>query len=905
MRSLFIVILSFVFILHTAGEAEAKKSKKQKVYLIKRKALPVLNIRQLGQLHHHQRIRYVMHMRRAYDLGETIHRKLKFKPRKKSAYLPGMDNEIWALILGEAAYAESRFSPSDYCIHSGHLIRRTSGNCSIKAYPSLYRRRNNKEYVACGPSTGLRGKYTSIPFTDNSSGGRPYEPGITMNCHTYAQALNEAFTKGTVERILKDMLPQIQEDRDIYQSAIKEYEEYLRSIRGKPLTEESLRKRLKLLEPIREFTFIPEVEAHEIKLAADYHNKYGNYPAAFDGGSFEDTFGSAVTFDKLAYFQEAVERLGKGNPPTKQDLVKLGFDEKRAERISAEILASINQSTDQEERERKGKEFLREYFGIDPKDGIYSSYEEQASNMDFIYGQIIDYCVGPIDNLDPNRALNRAYTIGCDRSNKNVKDCMQFQECMTIINESGSGLSGGRFKSVMDAYINLRDNLYTVCSSLPPDESGAIPICVLESDPDQPEGVDIVPAAETSLEYLERSSSFGCSSEKAFSDLIARTPAACAFCSLEADAKVKEELKESPTDYIENGISEKWLTLLTIMAKICGEPLTKAQQGKDERWSLNVLSVINYAQVFGHCSASTYNWDPTPRGRDYNFITFVQDEDFQNETDANKRKAVSLGWVSASETYMSFINRKFKELFGLHFQRTQAVKASTKRQDESHFGTPTSKRDKIKTPRGPNYQEGLSEMFCGSINQPKTADELLGDTFNKYEAGLKSVAGQIDGSLQKCINEGIAFAKKHYHQAIGKDKACYIRSTDKPISGQVETGAPIILSQDQWRCGYSTSIFTLQNTSIDAITFFEPWAENESGTKLLGTMRLAKGNNDRRLGTMRTAKGNKDRRCGRSCDSSGQETDFILQNQCLVSELSTLPGSPSNAPRSGGDRNAR
>lgn len=851
MKLLITGMLTVTFLFLSSDFAEAKKAKKkkeekQKVYFINRKALPVLTLDQVSKLQHHQRVRYVMQMRRAYDLGEVIDSKLKYKRRKKSAQNQGYDNELWSLILGSQAAYAANYDSTKFCIHHGNLIERVNGECNIKK-TKYYNKENNT--VQCGSGTGLRGSYAIVPYYDSSPQKNSLSPyGTSGTCGGTAKALAEALTSGKIEGPLKSRRKEVIRDREIYQDAIKKYQDYLKEQANKPITKESLEERRKLMAPMINFTVVPKVEAHQIRLAADYKDLTGDYPIELN---YITSKINARNFDKLALQQEAIERLGRGKPVSPEQLVKIGFTKSLAEEI-----ADLIHKTPDNHKATVGKELLYKYYGLKPEDGIYSNYDKNGSNTDSHYGEIIDYCTGPADKNKTEKAhLPHHTNIKCDKdSPTNVKDCIQYLECTFYIEESGGELIDGRFKDVVDAYMNLRDNMYNVCGSLPTDDRNAQPICRLKNEAEAPrilasKNIEVVPPPPPPKpQVLERQESFGCSKidYSRSSDLVSLSPAGCTLCALEADAKAVESLEYTDTDYIKNGVSQKWMTLLGTMARVC-------KKNQDPPTLIDVLAL---AEKFGHCSNSKYNWDNGLSENESNFVRFIQTGPFLKIIGSNKKSLQNMGWNEKKESYFDFINRKFKEIFGLHLLSSEGV--------NQHAQGDDSKLE--------NFQnEGLSNYFCN--NNSKVPD---------------LAATNIDTDLKSCMNDGLQFAKKNY-----KRGQCYSRTNNMP--SEIDTFVPIINSQKQWQCDVSSEVEHKANSP--ALVKFYQVINNESYSNVSARNIYS--------GFKYASSNDSSKNCGGKGCKDALDSTYLVYNKCLSEKLKTVPSRSQQGGKAEPSREAK
>lgn len=852
----------------------SKKNKKlqtKRVHLVKRKALHVLTLEQAASLNIDQRISYINHMRRAYDLAEKI--EIGFKKSKKSA-----DNgkpikegyeDFWSLILGaDPAHA---LSSSEYCINYGHILRRGSdGSCNIQG--TRHYNPQTKQ-VNCGPSTGLRGEYAWVNYYDSSPTQRSTAPyGTYAHCGGVAKALREALTSNSPINTgpLSSKRQQVERDRALYQATINEYRQRLDQsqnelnsalTRGDRIAALSiLHSRKDILDKISHLSVVPEVEAHQLKLAAEFKRVAGSIPPSLNFG----TLGiQADQFDSLAQRQKIINRLGNGERVDKQDLEEIGFSESVAASV-AQRFALMSA----EERKREGQKLLAEQFKMSPDEGIYTNYSSMADKLDSYYSQIMRYCTGPSSAQRSGRAYNQEHVrIACNPSNPNVKDCEQYTECLFFMEESGGSLTGGRFKDVMDAYINIRDRFSSICHSLPQKDSKVPPVCVLENDPNgvpptiqpiaepakpEPAPIQVVVVEEPKPTTLARNESFGCSRDEiSSSDPISHSATACAVCSLSADARVLERLEGKGEEYTNWGVSKKWLTLLEVLSKSCGE----ANYGES---SYNVLSLLKYAQVFGHCSAQTYDWSSPPYGDDADFIRFLQENNFAKDSPANKAKLKNWGWDEKTESYMSFINKRFKSLFGFHFQKSAPASGGW---------------SLFKGSKEPTYGAGLKDMICEDDRKTKGAGapQLMGNV-ETYLNRANAESAKMDQSLLSCMRKGVDFAKNNYHPKMRRGDTCYPRGNLKPVSGEVDTAVPIIISQDQWRCAYSTYL-DVQNQP-QMIGFHEPWPQYGGTDHFVA---------------MRTVPRGQDRRCNGPCDASGQQTTMVIQNQCLLERVTGVP----------------
>ncbi|MCB0355652.1 MAG: hypothetical protein KDD40_01510 [Bdellovibrionales bacterium] len=895
--------LALITSLSLFAEAKKKSPKKvqkvpkRKVYLIKRKALPVLTLQQVASLETNQRIHYIHQLRRAYDLAEKIQGRLATsKKSKKGAQIPGYDNELWALLLGNEAYAADY---KDTCISHGRLI--SGVNCNIKQTPYYHKnKQTGLETVTCGPATGLRGIYAEIPYSDNSPNHISYSSHATYaTCGGVAKVLQYALKRdqpivsqsievnGT-KVLLRATTRQLEADRQRYHEIIKQYETELKKYVGQPLTTEQVDKRTAILSKIKDLVVLPEVEAHVIKLLADTKYIKGYYPSNFE--EVKDMVKNPTEFDREALLQETILLLSSGQIASVASLKKLGIPEEKAQKIQDQM---SRLKTDEDRREL-GLKILKQ-AGINPDQGFYRSFDKRANQIDGQYAEILKRCIAPTI-AKPEQAFNSIHTIGCDKNNPRYKECVQYLECAFSFEESGGQLSDGRFKDVMDAYMNMKLSMYNICQSLPPGRENLYPMCVLDNSPEEKPNNNYVvvapPPPEVFQKYWERREDFGCRRERPWdrTELLMNTRAACAMCSLEKDAENEirrisnyKDFRDSAREkYMRSGgISQKWMVLSDIMVKTCGQETASKY--------MNVDDYMQYAQIFGHCAAGSYDWDQVPYGEDWELITLFQDRDFENKSPENLSAVKSLGWSPDKESYEDFINRKFKEYFGFHFQQAKKEKSGNKSSDSGNsdydyfYGSSSGSK---KSSGGKNNRPGLREMFCGSDNKKRrrSAGEILQKVLPNYETILRSQGDTgMDPHLKTCMQEGLNFAKNNYHLSIKRGQACYERTTLKPLTGEVEARAPIIISQDQYRCGWSTYIN--HNVQPEAIEFHEPWSSQRDRTKSFAIMD--------------TAKNEYDRNCNGQCDSSSEETDFILQNQCLVDELRAVEHDPKKKTQKG------
>ncbi len=878
-------MLSFCLIFLSMGNVQAKKSRSkkspiQKAFLIKRKALHVLTLEQVASLNFYQRIKYIHHYRRAFTIAEQISNKLKRK-NAKGASAPGYDNKLWAMLLGfDPANAAGN---STHCINYGNLVERDpGGGCNILNKTGLVRKKGGKKQVRCGAATGLRGEYAWVNYNENSARGTSTTPyGTYGACGSQASALRKALQSGKPgeSKVPGTLAAQVKKDSVLYKKTIKAYEAKLKDTQqeynaalkanNSKAASKILKERAQILSPIQHLSVVPSVEAHQIKLAADFNRVEGYIPNSLD---YVSRNVEPSSFDKLAAEQAAIDLLTSGNTVDVASLKALGVNDEKANKVAASFV-----TLSRAERKLRGGKLLKA-IGYSPNKGIYSNYGTEAKKMDNYYGDIIDYCVGPSSPSRAGKAYNtREAQIACT-ADKTVQNCEQYSECTFFINdETGNGLSGGRFKDVMDAYITIRDPLSDTCGTLPHSDPKIPPVCKLDNEPEpivqeevitQPAPVVvIVPEPEPEPVTLERNDSFGCSADSFNGNPypISRTASACAVCSLEADAKTKEKLSDYETSsYTREGISKKWLTLLEVMSKTCGEK--KGRYG-----SYNVTSALKYAQVFGHCSAEAYDWSSAPYGQDAKFIKYSK------KSAKTKAMAKALGWKPKDESYNNFLNRRFKEIFGFHFQKTKVAddddhSGSGKNDDWSIFGS-SSKKEK-----GPTYRKGLKDMFCGSDDDSKkSSKQLLSSHYEDYKQTANAEVSKMDSSLHSCISDSTKFAEANYHKGIKKTGACYVKSYQKPEQGKVDTAVPMIISQAASRCGFST---ILNKQPKESVVFHESWNPEDPYTS--------------RFTEVLTIPAGQSRRCGNNCDDSGQATKFFVKNKCLEEEVKNIP-QPSSA----------
>lgn len=451
-------------------------------------------------------------------------------------------------------------------------------------------KRGNREYIRCGASTGLRGEFAVIPFHDEI--GRSYEPLASYgSCGGTAKALQQALlsktdiTRSSVKEPLRSKVDLINKERRKVKKFLTEYNKFLESNQGKKVTSDQLAARWNYLDDVKDLVVVPEIEAHVIKFAADHQNVNKTQHTTLNASSLQM---NPNQFDELVKDQEAIERLVKAwerdqSLPSWQQLAKFGFPEWKAKEIE-EKYRSLSESKN---RAKYGEEVLKEFFNLTAKDGFYNNYDSISKNLDNIYGEIIDRCVARMD--DPNKGIpyNALHTdLVCDEKNPRWKDCKQFTECLGTFEEEGEQLSAGRVVSIIKKYMELKYSSYTTCQSLP-QVRDRDPICRLQNQPlpgpITREDLDI--AEEVLNPNLEEVESFGCAKNNGAFDtnkldiwngyeLLGRTSAACAKCSLERDAEIYEIPGSGKSNYTDRGISDKWMVLLDIIAKECNNKVS-------------------------------------------------------------------------------------------------------------------------------------------------------------------------------------------------------------------------------------------------------------------------------------------------------------------------------------------
>ncbi|MCB0390270.1 MAG: hypothetical protein KDD58_03210, partial [Bdellovibrionales bacterium] len=298
---------------------------------------------------------------------------------------------------------------------------------------------------------------------------------------------------------------------------------------------------------------------------------------------------------------------------------------------------------------------------------------------------------------------------------------------------------------------------------------------------------------------------------------------------------------------------------------------------------------------------------------------FLQDNNFSDlknpsliKQNAEKLTQI-LGEKVSEENYQEILNKKFKDIFGLHFQKDVPIvtkkKAKPKNNssalDEySYLSSGSSSSSSDSKTNGDlknkvNFtRKGLKDMFCPGETKERSAIQIYKDNYdrqgkarpNTYEASILDPAESsnydgIDPSLKQCMQEGLAFAKKQDHLKLKNGEECY-----PPIIGQrpmkangnypatYDTRVPIMGTENGFYCGYSAEV--KQHEGRDYIRFFHPNVRtfernpmfDRKGVKEYSFVFIA---NDIR-----------ERGCNRSdCDDGYAKTYAYYQNQCSLKAI--------------------
>ncbi len=787
----------------TAAASKKSKTNTYRRVVYKRKALSVLGLRQASALRNADRARYVTALRQALFLGEVTSRHLASKKiggkkdgkknADKDAQLIFQD-EIWHRILfgdeADAAVGDMQHPrhAGSSCIVAANMLKSGEGpyQCSVDQLKGTGSCSGTE--VPCGALTGLRGNDACV--TPN--------PDIAPKT-TYALTRLECAIRMDTVRKSIDANKSAGADID---SKMTAYDKIL-AAEDKGKSKNSLEKRLHLMRELDQYAVIPEIQAHEMKLAADILDADLSIPAdlnAMLGG--KNVAESVKAMDKLVKDPNAYKNL-------------------------------------------------------------MTDFDKNLDGMDDFYFGVLSYCysklndseaAGATSDLQPTLAASCRQALS-NRGGPRPKDCFARNECEFFVrNETATDSKGqvpgyaGRTIDVMDGYKRIEEAMADVAATVPT-TSGGQPVIVPELNPPPPPP----PPAATTIarnpyaRFITDGESFGCDDSASIDPHMEELSLACFKCSMERDVQLKEHDANFKT-------SSRWMTLINIMARRCNVGTTP------DGHVFNMNSALRMQQIFGQCSAQTFDWQYDYTGS----ALLMQNTKYPNLTLDDIKKT-----YRRRNYEDSGLDAYFAELDGLKKEKRQKreaelVKEYLDKRSMQMFGMKmtgklnvTENEDRVAGEKIKDYV-GLEDVFCMPMAQNNTDNTLR--SLDEQQAKLQNYSNELSarardnrdlskqqtlqatadvvGGIQTCLAEALERSKKlgvhdELRKSNGNNKiGCYESSSTFPDDKQITTDLPLMFTQLDGAsyngCAYSKELVTEKEGDVNQLNVRAAYSAHES-----------------------------------------------------------------------------
>ncbi len=299
--------------------------------------------------------------------------------------------------------------------------------------------------------------------------------------------------------------------------------------------------------------------------------------------------------------------------PTK---IALDFDqlESGLNSIFRDLVAHCGDDVETPPREnlRRRLALLSQYAENEPpEDYTLSTWKQERRRLE------------AIQKLDSEKAPNSEYTI---------RNVIEIEECRAV---------DSRVNNIRAELRKIVGSYPTVVGDVPPSQPGSPPAIEIEQPPVG--------------NWRSEPNATGCSADVTYEIHHLYSDAArCMVCLAEKSGqRAQTRQPQANGGY---AVSTKWLSLLSTMAKACGDGVLNNKY-------LDMQTMLRYNQTFGDCSTDTYDWDLSAplSSDDKNLIKTWSDEGFWSGQPTGFWRTLF------SKNSLPDMNEEFKRVYGVSY----------------------------------------------------------------------------------------------------------------------------------------------------------------------------------------------------------------------------------------------